>query len=169
MFAASLSHFAVQSYKPFVVGVIAWMIMSSPHFSAIRLLLLQHTCYFCIPSTLRYATVMFLTGHLQTGQTASLDVGLVQAIKALQLALTPTLQVQCMNIPFIRDSLTVEGVNALMKFRRGIYRMPENYFHLIQPLTSDDLPGDSSFVAHQLRVNEWKLTTACDMRTTLRD
>jgi hypothetical protein len=88
------------------------------------------------------------------------------------MALKPYAQVQMVTIPFIRDSLTVKGVNMLLDFRSGSYRMPENYFDLIQPLTSADLLGDSSFaqyVATQLCVSVWKLTTAWDTQTTLRD
>ena len=76
-----------------------------------------------------------------------------------------------MTIPYIRGSLTVQGVNDLLDFRSGYFRMPDRHFDL-PPLSAADNLGNDDYIEHVARilnVHPQKLTQAYDVRKTLHD
>ena len=100
--------------------------------------------------------------------TPPLDVRLVSGISALQCV--PLLG-RTVTIPYIRGSLTVQGVNDLLDFRSGYFRMPDRHFDL-PPLSAADNLGNDDYIEHVVRilnVHPQKLTQAYDVRKTLHD
>ena len=94
---------------------------------------------------------------------------LVSGISALQCV--PLLG-RTVTIPYIRGSLTVRGVNDLLDFQRGYFRMPDHHSDLFPSLSAADNLGDDDYIEHVagiLHVHPLKLTQTCDVRKTLRD
>ena len=77
-----------------------------------------------------------------------------------------------LEIPFI-ENLTVKGVNQLLHFHRGTYRIPKNPFTLSEALASADCLGDdvfTNFVAKEvLMVHPRKLTLSANVFAVVRD
>ena len=77
-----------------------------------------------------------------------------------------------MNIPFIRRSLTPQGLISLLDYRNGQFSLPDEFYHLLPAVSAADNIGDEQFLAYiakTLYVHPNKLTMACDVKKTLRD
>ena len=86
-----------------------------------------------------FVSVIQVVLRLGGETTPPLDVHLVSGISALQCV--PLLG-RTVTIPYIRGSLTVRGVNDLLDFQRGYFRMPDHHSDLFPSLSAADNLGD---------------------------